>query len=107
MLVKIYGEDQSKEGKLRYSPAEYTGAEKFIVTGKPNLHHVSTSFVEWQHLTMRISMRRSTRLTNGLSKKNENLEYAVALHFMHYNFCRNHKALRIIPVMEAGIADHV
>jgi hypothetical protein len=69
--------------------------------------HVSTSFVERQNLTMRMSMRRFTRLTNGFSKKIENMKHAVALNFMHYNFCRIHQTLRVTPAMEAGIADHV
>ncbi len=106
MLVKLYGEDQS-EGQKRYSPAQCTGADKIPVSGKPDPKNISTSYVERQNLTMRMSMRRFTRLTNGFSKKIENLEYSVALHFMHYNFCRVHKTLRVTPAMEAGIADHV
>ena len=74
---------------------------------QPDYEHVSTSFVERQNLTMRMSMRRFTRLTNGFSKKIENHGHAVALHFMHYNFFRVHKTLRVTPAMEAGIADHV
>jgi hypothetical protein len=77
------------------------------VSGDPDPDHVSTSFVERQNLTMRMSMRRFTRLTNGFSKKIENHGHAVALHFMNYNFCRVHKTLRVTPAMEAGIADHV
>jgi hypothetical protein len=77
------------------------------VIGSPDYEHVSTSFVERQNLTMRMSMRRFTRLTNGFSKKIENHGHAVALHFMHYNFVRVHKTLRVTPAMEAGIADHV
>jgi len=75
--------------------------------GSPDMAHVSTSHVERQNLTMRMSMRRFTRLTNGFSKKVQNLEFAVALHFMHYNFCRVHQTLRVTPAMEAGVADHV
>jgi hypothetical protein len=71
------------------------------------MEHVSTSFVERQNLTMRMSMRRFTRLTNAFSKKVENLEAAVALHFMHYNFCRIHQTLRVTPAMAAGVSDHV
>ena len=78
-----------------------------VVSGDLDPAHVSTSFVERQNLTMRISMRRFTRLTNGLSKKVENHAAAVALHFSHYNFARIHKSLRVTPAMAAGIADHV
>ncbi len=77
------------------------------VIGNPDYEHVSTSYVERQNLTMRMSMRRFTRLTNGFSKKIENHGHAVALHFMYYNFFRVHKTLRVTPAMEAGIADHV
>ena len=77
------------------------------VSGNPSPQYVSTSFVERQNLTMRMSMRRFTRLTNGFSKKVENLFHAVALHFMYYNFARVHKTLRVAPAMEAGIEDHV
>lgn len=105
MLVKMYGSDP--EGESRYSPAECIGAEIISITGKPNPAHISTSYVERQNLTMRMGMRRFTRLTNGFSKKVENLRHAVALHFMHYNFCRIHQTLRVTPAMEAGIADHV
>jgi hypothetical protein len=77
------------------------------VIGNPDYEHVSTSYVERQNLTMRMSMRRFTRLTNGFSKKIENHGHAVALHFMYYNFVRVHKTLRVTPAMEAGIADHV
>jgi IS1 family transposase len=105
MLIKTYG--QSEEGERRYSPAECTGAIKRRILGDPKVEDVSTSFVERQNLTMRMSMRRFTRLTNGFSKKIENLEHAVALHFMHYNFSRVHKTLRVTPAMEAGISDHI
>ena len=107
MLVKIYGAAPGKEDQRRYSPAECTGAEKRRITGNPDVKHVSTSFVERQNLTMRMGMRRFTRLTNGFSKKLNNLECAVALHFMYYNFGRIHKTLRVTPAMEAGISDHV
>jgi hypothetical protein len=83
------------------------GARKAVISGMPDYRHVSTSFTERQNLTMRMSMRRFTRLTNAFSKKVENHEAAVALHFMHYNFARVHQTLRVTPAMEAGIADHV
>lgn len=106
MLVKIYGE-ASASPERRYSPGEFVCAEQTPVSGKPDPKHISTSFVERQNLTMRMSMRRFTRLTNGFSKKVENHAHAVALHFMYYNFGRIHKTLRVTPAMEAGIADHV
>jgi len=105
MLQKIYGPDP--EGEKRYSPAACIGAEKVVISGNPDVKHVSTSYVERQNLTMRMCMRRFTRLTNAFSKKVENLAHAVALHFMYYNFARVHKTLRITPAMEAGVADHI
>jgi hypothetical protein len=84
-----------------------TGTQTVIHCGAPDPAKISTSFVERQNLTMRMSMRRFTRLTNGFSKKAENLAHNLALHFMHYNFCRVHQTLRVTPAMEAGIADHV
>jgi hypothetical protein len=83
------------------------GARKAVISGTPDHRHVSTSHTERQNLTMRMSMRRFTRLTNGFSKKVENHEHMVALYFMYYNFCRIHQTLRVTPAMEAGIADHV
>jgi hypothetical protein len=83
------------------------GARKAAISGAPDFKHISTSYIERQNLTMRMGMRRFTRLTNVFSKKLENHEHSVALHFMHYNFCRIHKTLRVTPAMEAGIADHV
>lgn len=106
MLVKIYGK-ASQEDERRYSPVECTGAELVPITGNPDVKHISTSYVERQNLTMRMSMRRFTRLTNGFSKKVDNLYYAVALHFMYYNFGRIHKTLKVTPAMEAGVSDHV
>jgi IS1 family transposase len=104
-LVKIYG--ASPEGEVRYSPAKCLGARKDVRWGTPDEDHISTSYVERQNLTMRMSMRRFTRLTNGFSKKCENLEHALALHYVHYNFVRIHKTLRCTPAMEAGVTDRL
>ena len=102
-LVKLYGPTITAPG--RYSPAECTGIKKIRREGNPDIAHVSTSFVERQNLTMRMSMRRFTRLTNGFSKKLENHVHALALYFAFYNFCRIHKTLRMSPAMAAGITD--
>jgi IS1 family transposase len=104
-LVKMYGPTITAPG--RYSPAECTGAKKVRVMGKPDLNSVSTSYVERQNLTMRMHMRRFTRLTNAFSKKVENHAYAVALHMIYYNFVRIHKTLRVTPAMAAGVADRL
>ena len=104
-LVKLYGDAPSPAG--RYSPAECTGAKKTRIEGKPDLKHVSTSYVERQNLTMRMHMRRFTRLTNGFSKKIENHAYAVALHMMYYNFVKIHGKLRMSPAMAAGIENRL
>lgn len=106
MLQKIYGAPSDEEQR-RYSPARCIVCEMKTVLGYPDPEHVSTSFVERQNLTMRMSMRRFTRLTNAFSKKIANHAYAVALHFLHYNFARIHKTLRITPAMAAGLTDHV
>lgn len=105
MLVKHYGTERA--GEARYSPAICTGIKKQPMIGYPEEKHVSTSYVERQNLTMRMSMRRFTRLTNAFSKKVENHAHAVALHFMHYNFARVHQTLRVTPAMAAGVTDHV
>jgi len=107
MLVKLYGNEEGKGNEKRYSAPGFTGAKKTVISGNPDTKDISTSYVERQNLTMRMSMRRFTRLTNGFSKKIEYLEYAVALHFMYYNFSRIHKTLRVTPAMESGIANHV
>jgi IS1 family transposase len=104
-LIKLYGNEV--EAEKRYSPAECTGAIKERIQGNPDMKHVSTSYVERQNLTMRMSMRRFTRLTNGFSKKVENHCYALALYFMFYNFVRIHKTLKVTPAMEAGVTDHL
>lgn len=108
MLQKLYG--PSPEGERRYSPAECIGAKVAVVQGDPDPFHVSTSYVERQNLTMRMSMRRFTRLTNAFSKKLENHTAAISLHFCYYNFCRPHRSLRTVkdnrvtPAMAAGVA---
>jgi IS1 family transposase len=107
MLVKMYEGDSGKGPETRYSPAHCTGARTQRITGDPDPMHISTSHAERANLTMRMSMRRFTRLTNGFSKKVDNHKAALALHFMHYNFARIHKTLRVTPAMEAGVADHV
>jgi IS1 family transposase len=104
-IVKHYGTDGGGAG--RYSPARFVSASRELILGEPDEKHISTSFVERQNLTMRMHMRRFTRLTNGFSKKVENHAHAVALHFMHYNFAKIHKSLRVTPAMAAGLADHV
>ncbi len=106
MLVKTYGEAH-ESAKGRYSPAECTGAKRVRISGSPDLDHVSTSYVERQNLTMRMHMRRFTRLTNGFSKKVTAHANAVSLHFMYYNFCRIHSKLRMTPAMAAGVTDRL
>jgi hypothetical protein len=107
MLVKTYGSAGRKENTMRYSPAEYTETMKRHIADDLDVKHVSTSYVERANLTMRMGMRRFTRLTNAFSKKLENHMHAISLHFMHYNFCRIHKTLRIAPAMEAEISDYI
>jgi hypothetical protein len=102
-LIRIYG--KSEESETRYSPAKCIGTEKIKINGTPK--DISTSYVERQNLTMRMGMRRFTRLTNGFSKKALNLFYAESLHFMYYNFCRIHQTLRMTPAMKAGVTNHL
>jgi len=105
-LVKLYGNAPAL-GEVRYSPPVCTGARKKSISGNPVRALVSTSHIERQNLTLRMSNRRFTRLTNAFSKKLENHKHAAAIHFMHYNFCRIHQTLRVTPAMEAGLTDHV
>ena len=110
-IVKIFG--PSPEGERRYSPGIVIRAEKQAIMGRPDTDHISTSYIERQNLTMRMQMRRFTRLTNAFSKKLEYHLYAIALHFMHYNYCRPHATLtkergeRTTPAMAAGLANHI
>lgn len=104
MLIKQYGDLTGQKGhEKKYSPAECTGTKKKAIFGKPDMAQVGTSHVERSNLTMRMGMRRFTRLTNAFSKKAENHAYAVALHFMHYNYCRIHQTLRVTPAMAANL----
>ncbi len=105
MLIKIYG--KAPDSEIRYSPPECIETISRHINDNPDPKHISTSYVERQNLTMRMGMRRFTRLTNAFSKKVENLAHAVALHFMYDNFCRIHRTLRVTPAMEAGITDHL
>ena len=104
-LVKIYGSPEGTSNEKRYGSAEFTGAKKVVIEGRLDEKHISTPFVERQNLTMRMHMRRFTRLTNGFSKKIETHCHAIALHFVYYNFCKVHKTLRVTPAMEANLAD--
>src|SRR3989441_5264832 len=105
----MYEGDSGKHtpAERRYSPATCTGSREQTITGNPDPDFISTSYVEQQNLTMRMSMRRFTRLTNAFSKKVDNHKAMIAMHYMHYNFARIHKTLRVTPAMEAGVADHV
>lgn len=103
--VKFYEQEPVEPG--RYSPPHVTYSQRNVIAGQPDQAHISTSIIERQNLTMRMSMRRITRLTNAFSKKVENLQAAVALHFAHYNFVRMHKTLRTTPAMAAGVSDRL
>ncbi len=108
MLVKLYGEEKGPVGPERkYSPGECIGARKETITGNPDKRHISTSHVERSNLTMRMSMRRFTRLTNAFSKKIDNHIHALSLYCVWYNFCRTHKAHKLSPAMAAGVTDHL
>ncbi len=104
-LIKIYA--SPREGEQRYSPGEVVEAVPVVVSGNPNLNRICTSHIERQNLTMRMQIRRLTRLTNAFSKKYESHKAAIALHFAYYNFCKLHQTLRVTPAMEAGITDGV
>jgi IS1 family transposase len=106
MLIKLYGKAPDRP-ETRYSPAACIGTRTGVLSGSPDPKHISTSYVERQNLSMRMGMRRFTRLTNGFSKKFENHAHQVALYFMHYNYCRVHSSLRVTPAMEAGLTDHI
>lgn len=108
MLIKVYGrEGEDGNPETRYSPAEVTSTRKVIVMGDPDESHVSTSHIERQNLSMRMGMRRFTRLTNAFSRKAQNLDRALALHFVYYNFARKHATIKTTPAIAAGVADHV
>ena len=108
-LVKVYGDDPrlKKPASVKYSPSKICGCEKRVRAGDPDRAHISTSYVERQNLTMRMTNRRFTRLTNAFSKKVTNHEAMINLHFVHYNLCRVHQTLRVTPAMEAGVTQHV
>jgi len=104
-LIKVFGSEYTEPG--RYSPPELLEAIFQVISGNPDKENASTSYIERQNLTMRMQIRRLTRLTNAFSKKLDNLKAALSLHFCHYNFIRIHQTLKVTPAMEAGITDHV
>ena len=106
-MIKIYGDHGQHDAAGRYSPAPMMEVITKIRDGRPDPRHISTSYVERQNLTMRMAIRRFTRLTNAFSKKLDNLKAACALHFAYYNFCRIHRSLRCTPAMEAGVTDRI
>jgi IS1 family transposase len=106
-VIKLYGDYGQHDAAGRYSPSPMVETIIKIRDGRPDMRHISTSYVERQNLTMRMAIRRFTRLTNAFSKKLDNLKAACALHFAYYNFCRIHKSVRVTPAMEAGLADHI
>ncbi len=107
VLRKVYGITGETSARTRYSPPRFKSATREVIRGNPDHAHISTSFIERHNLTMRMQIRRFTRLTNAFSKKVENHAHAVALYFLHYNFARIHKTLRVTPAMQAGLTDHV
>jgi len=107
VLKKLYGPDPANSGGTRYSPAACIGCEKKPKIGNPDPEHISTSFIERQNLTMRMNMRRFTRLTNAFSKKIENHVASIAIHYVWYNFVRIHQSLRVTPAMAAGVTDRL
>jgi hypothetical protein len=102
-----WSKSQPIEGRKRYSPPQIIGTQTFCCEGKPDLTHISTSFAERQNLSMRMGMRRFTRLTNAFSKKVENHIHAISIYFMHYNFVRIHQSLRVTPAMAASVTDRL
>ena len=106
-LIKLYGDYGQHDAARRYSPAPMVEQIIKIRDGRPDMRHISTSYVERSNLSIRMALRRFTRLTNAHSKKLDNLKAACALYFAYYNFCRVHQSLRISPAMEAGITDHI
>ena len=108
MLIKMYGSTGNDEfPETRYSPSECIGSRKEVIDGFPEESKIGTSYGERENLTMRMSMRRFTRITNAFSKKAENLAHSVALHFFHYNFCRLHQTTRVTPAMAAGVTERI
>jgi hypothetical protein len=105
MLVRVYGNDP--EAEKRYSPAICTACKKEAIIGDPDPKHISTSYIERQNFTMRMGIRRFTRLTNAFSKKIENHAAAVSLHMMYYNFARVHMTIKTTPAVASGVADHL